>query len=54
MNTEQFVEVQIGKESYALPILDTFVLKPSQYIDDPAQLGDLCRDALAGLQDRAD
>jgi hypothetical protein len=28
------------------------VMKPSQYIDDPAQLGDLCRDAIAGLRER--
>lgn len=37
----------------ALPALDrgvsTFVLKPSQYIDDAAQLGDLCRDAIRRL-----
>jgi alkanesulfonate monooxygenase SsuD/methylene tetrahydromethanopterin reductase-like flavin-dependent oxidoreductase (luciferase family) len=31
----------------------TVVMKPSQYIDDPAQLGDLCRDAIAGLRERA-
>jgi hypothetical protein len=33
--------------------ISTFVMKPSQYIDDPAQLGDLCRDALRGLRERA-
>ena len=30
-----------------------FIVKPSQYIDDRKQLGDFCRDALAGLQERA-
>ena len=33
--------------------VSTFALKPSQYIDDPAQLGDLCRAAISGLADRA-
>ena len=33
--------------------VSTFVLKPSQYIDDPAELGDLCRATIAGLRDRA-
>jgi len=32
--------------------ITTFVVKPSQYIDDPAQLGDLVRDAASGLADR--
>jgi alkanesulfonate monooxygenase SsuD/methylene tetrahydromethanopterin reductase-like flavin-dependent oxidoreductase (luciferase family) len=32
--------------------MDTVVMKPSRYIDDPAQLGDLCRDAIAGLRER--
>jgi len=38
------------------PMVDgfsTFVIKPSQYIDDRDQLGDLCRDALVGLRERA-
>jgi alkanesulfonate monooxygenase SsuD/methylene tetrahydromethanopterin reductase-like flavin-dependent oxidoreductase (luciferase family) len=33
--------------------ISTFVIKPSQYIDDPARLGDLCRDAIRGLRDGA-
>jgi len=33
--------------------MTTYVLKPSQYIDEPAQLGDLCRDTLAGLRQLA-
>ena len=33
--------------------VSTFVLKPSQYIDDPAQLGELCRAAISGLRERA-
>jgi hypothetical protein len=32
--------------------MGTVVMKPSQYIDDPAQLGDLCRDAIAGPRER--
>jgi probable F420-dependent oxidoreductase len=32
--------------------IGTVVMKPSQYIDDPAQLADLCRDAIAGLRGR--
>lgn len=31
----------------------TFVIKPSQYIDDPRQLGDLCREVVVGLQARS-
>jgi len=31
----------------------TFVIKPNMYIDDRDQLGDLCRDAVAGLRERA-
>ena len=31
----------------------TFVIKPSQYIDDRDQLGDFCRDALTGLSERS-
>jgi len=33
--------------------ITTFVIKPSQYIDDRDQLGDFCRDALTGLGGRA-
>jgi alkanesulfonate monooxygenase SsuD/methylene tetrahydromethanopterin reductase-like flavin-dependent oxidoreductase (luciferase family) len=32
--------------------ITTFVLKPSQYIDDRDQLGEFCREALTGLQER--
>ena len=32
--------------------MNTFVMKPSQYIDDPTQLGDLCRDTINGLRER--
>lgn len=31
----------------------TFVIKPSQYIDDRNQLGDFCREALDGLRERS-
>jgi len=31
----------------------TFVIKPSQYIDDRNQLGDFCHEALTGLRERA-
>jgi len=34
--------------------ISTFVLKPSQYIDDAGQLGDLCRETIAGLRERAE
>jgi alkanesulfonate monooxygenase SsuD/methylene tetrahydromethanopterin reductase-like flavin-dependent oxidoreductase (luciferase family) len=33
--------------------ITNFIVKPSQYIDDRDQLGDFCREALAGLQQRA-
>jgi probable F420-dependent oxidoreductase len=33
--------------------ISTFVIKPSQYIDDASQLGDFCREALAELTERA-
>jgi probable F420-dependent oxidoreductase len=32
--------------------VSTFVLKPSQYIDDPALLGDFCREVRSGLDTR--
>jgi alkanesulfonate monooxygenase SsuD/methylene tetrahydromethanopterin reductase-like flavin-dependent oxidoreductase (luciferase family) len=31
----------------------TVVMKPSQYIDDASRLGDLCREAIVGLRQRA-
>jgi alkanesulfonate monooxygenase SsuD/methylene tetrahydromethanopterin reductase-like flavin-dependent oxidoreductase (luciferase family) len=33
--------------------VSTFVIKPSQYIDDRDQLGDFCSEAIAGLRERA-
>jgi hypothetical protein len=33
--------------------ITTFVIKPSQYIDDRNQLGDFCREALTGLRERS-
>jgi alkanesulfonate monooxygenase SsuD/methylene tetrahydromethanopterin reductase-like flavin-dependent oxidoreductase (luciferase family) len=32
--------------------ISTFVLKPSQYIDEPSHLADLCREAVRGIQSR--
>jgi alkanesulfonate monooxygenase SsuD/methylene tetrahydromethanopterin reductase-like flavin-dependent oxidoreductase (luciferase family) len=32
--------------------MTTFVIKPSQYIDDPQLLGDFCRDVVTGLRAR--